>query len=111
MAEHGNPQVYAAERQEKKRIREMSRESDSLLAALNARRDREAAVAAKRRRLVQEANERTRSLREIKQQIKDAQKELKQKQTAAQDLEAATAAKHAATQWSVEDFKAKKNCA
>ena len=50
--EHGNPQVHAAERQEKKRIREMSREIDSLLAALNAQRDREAAEAAKRRRMV-----------------------------------------------------------
>ena len=90
-------------------MREYSRESDSLLAALNAQRDQEAAAAAKRRRLVQEANDRTRSLCTIKKQIREAQAELQKKQAAAQELEASVAAKHALTQWSVEEFKLKKN--
>ena len=90
-------------------MRELSRESGALLAALNAQKDHEAAVAAKRRRLVQEANDRTRTLCAIKKQIQAAQAELKEKQAAAQELEAALATKHAVTQWSVDFLKTKKN--
>eukprot|EP00959_Pyramimonas_sp_CCMP1952_P212043 4437531-Pyramimonas_sp.AAC.1 len=52
-----------------KRMRELAREDDGLLEALNAQRAREEAQQAKRRRMIEEANAMATALRSIERQI------------------------------------------
>ena len=99
----------AEQHKQKKRLRELAREDDDLLRALTAQRDHDAAVAAKRRRLATEANDRTKALHDIKKQIREAEVALRDKKEAAVAAEAALANKYALAQWNPEEFKVKKN--
>ena len=105
MAQH----CRAAQHKQKKRLRELAREDDDLLRALTAQRDHEAAVAAKRRRLAKDANDRTKALHDLKKQIREAESALREKKEAAVAVEAALANKHALAQWKPEEFKVKKS--
>ena len=66
-------------------------------------------MAAKRRRLALEANDKTKALHDLKKQIREADAALRAKKEAAVAVEAALANKHAVAQWKPEEFKAKKN--
>ena len=92
-----------------KRMRELSREDEGLLEALNAQRAHEQAEQAKRRRQVEQANKMTATLRSIRKQIKTAEAQKKAVMDKAQGVEAAVAAKHMVHQFTVEDLKKKKN--
>ena len=91
-----------------KRMRELSREDDGLLRALIAQRDHEAAVAAKRRRLAKEANDRTLALRDLKIQIRESEAALRASNEAAVAAEAALASKFALAQWNQRSSSSRK---
>ena len=76
---------------------------------MTAQRDHEAAVAANKRRLALEANDRTKALHDIKNQVREADAALRAKKEPAVAVEAALANKHALAQWNPEEFKVKKN--
>ena len=91
-----------------KRMRELAREDEGLLQALNAQRAHEEAEQAKRRRQVEQANKMTAQLRSIRKQIKVAEAKKKAVMDKAQGVEAAVAAKHLVHQFTVEHLKRKK---
>ena len=68
---------------QKKRLRELAGEDKGVLRALTAQRDHDAAVAAKRRRLALEANDRTKALHDLKKQLREAEAALRAKKEAA----------------------------
>ena len=87
----------------------MAREDDGLLRALTAQRGCENAVAAKRRRLAKEANDRSLALRDLKRHTQEAEAALRASKEAAVAAEAASHAKFALAQWNTDVFRLKKN--
>ena len=92
-----------------KRMRELAREDEGLLQALNAQRAHEEAEQGKRRRQVEQANKMTAQLRSIRKQIKVAEAKKKAVMDKAQGVEAAVAAKHLVHQFTVDHLKRKKS--
>ena len=91
-----------------KRMRELSREDEGLLKALNDQRAHDEAEQSKRRRQVEQANKMTATLRSIRKQIKDAEAKKKATMEKVRGVEAAVAAKHVVQQFTVDQLKKKK---
>ena len=91
-----------------KRMRELSREDEGLLKALNDQRAHDEAEQSKRRRQVEQANKMTATLRSIRKQIKDAEAKKKATMEKVRGVEAAVAARHVVQQFTVDQLKKKK---
>ena len=91
-----------------KRMRELSREDEGLLKALNDQRAHEEAEQSKRRRKVEQANKMTATLRSIRKQIKDAEAKKKATMEKVQGVEDAVAGTHGVEKLTVGEEKKKK---
>jgi hypothetical protein len=87
-----------------KRARELAREDDGPLEALNAQRAHDEAQQAKQRRMIEDANAMTTTLRSIERQVVIADNKRKAALDKAQGVEAAVAAKHTVPQCSTDDL-------
>ena len=85
-------------------MRQRTSENSDLLRALARNMDMEAAEAATRKRLVDEANAQTLSSRKLHKQIHDANAKLRATKQAIVDAETILAAKHAARTFTIDDL-------
>ena len=91
-------------RKAERTLRQRTSENPDLLRALAQTMDMESAEAAKRKRLVDEANAQTLSAKKLKQQIQEANAKLRSTKQAVLDAEAILEAKHAAKSFTIADL-------
>ena len=91
-------------RKEERKLRQRTAEDPDLMRALAHKMDMEAAEAAKRKKLLDDANAKTLCAKKLRKQIHDAKTQLQSTKQALVDAEAILEAKHAARSFTIEDL-------